>query len=143
MCVEISSYGPDEFTKLRVIAAPRVTEGRSVFLDNATGLSAEKQDAVGEQGGFFDIMGDEHDRGSGAFPDRKELLLKAPSGYRVKSAEGFIHQEYLRGYRQRSCNADTLFLATGQLTGKPRFKTGETDEPEHFAGPLDPLCPVE
>jgi hypothetical protein len=139
MRVEVSSYRPDEIAKLCVVAASRVTEGWSVFLHNATRFSAEKQDAVGEQGCFFDVVRNEHDRRSRALPDRKQLLLKTSSRYRVERAEGFIHQEYIRRYRQRSCNADALFLSTGELSGKARFKPGEADEPEHLAGAFDPL----
>ena len=94
----------------RGAAMSTVTEGPSV----APG-PAERNDAVGEQDAFVDVVGDQHDGLLVLLPDALDLVLQRGARQRVERAERFVEQQHLRVHRQRARHRDALPHAAGKL----------------------------
>lgn len=84
-------------------------------------------------------MGNQEHRLGGTLPHLQEQLLHLLAGEGIQCAEGFIHQQHPRVGGQRTSQAHTLLLPTGQLPDTPAAKPGKVNQGEHFAGLLFPL----
>jgi hypothetical protein len=60
---------------------------------HATGVGIEHEDAVAEEDGFIEVVGDEDDGDIDIFPDVEEVGLHLAAGLGIECAEGFVHEE--------------------------------------------------
>ena len=97
-----------------------------------------KRNAGAEKHGFVKVVGDK-DGGLTELTDESgEFFLKIGAGDGIEGAEWLVEQNDRRISRERTRDTDTLTLAAGKLVRKSVGESAwiETDEPEHFAGPL-------
>ena len=78
---------------------------------------AKEDNAITQQDGLVNVVGDEEDRGAQGLLNATELALEISADQRVEGSEGFIHQEDIGTVCQRSCDADALALAARKLCG--------------------------
>src|SRR5215831_10418868 len=88
-------------------------------------------DAVGDQHGFVEIVGDEQYRLARAHMDLQQLLLHGFAGLGVKRPERLVHQQDLRIDRQRPGDAYTLLHPAGQLVRAAVLRRPEARSEEH------------
>src|SRR5438876_193909 len=60
----------------------------------------------------------------------------------VQSADGLVHEQEIRVYRERACDGGPLLHAAGQLGGVVPGEVGEPDERQHLVHPGGPRRPV-
>ena len=78
---------------------------------------AKEDNAITQQNGLVNVVGDEEDRGAQGLLNATELALEVSADQRVEGSEGFIHQEDVGTVCQCSCDADALALAARKLRG--------------------------
>ena len=94
------------------------------------GIAAQHDDAVGEQHGFFDVVGHDEDgagRDSLVVPQFQQFAAEVLRGEHVERGEGLVHEEDLRLDNQRAGKADALPHAAGELLGVGGSKAVEAD----------------
>jgi len=94
----------------------------------------EESDALAEEKGFADVVGDEDDGFVEAPGEGPEFALKFGTGNRIEGAEGLVHQEN-RGIGSKSpSDADSLALTAGEFARAACGEFGriETDQAEQF-----------
>ena len=78
---------------------------------------AQEGNAITQQDGLVDVVGNEEDRGAQGLLNATKLALEVGAYQRVKRTEGFVHQENVCTVCQGSCNTDTLALTARKLGG--------------------------
>ena len=109
-----------------------LTEIQAQALDDLPGVWRQQNQVRGEKYCFFNIVGNQEYGFGGALPDLQQQLLHLFAGEGVEGAERFVHQQHARIGGERTGQADTLLLATGQLPDPPIFETGKVHQCEHF-----------
>src|SRR5258708_35602480 len=106
---------------------------------NMRGVAAEYDDAVGEDDGFFNIVGNDENRARGNFvtePEFEELAAKSLRGEDVQRGERLVHKEHFGLDDECAGDTDTLLHATGEFLGIGNFKTVEADGVNDAQGAL-------
>ena len=108
--------------------------GRSIVDDAADvtghavrGAAGHHDDAVGEEDGLLDRVGDEHHGRLGLDVDALELGLQIRPGERVERAERLVHQQHRGLVREHAGDRDALLHAAGELAGVLVGEAGEAD----------------
>ena len=105
-------------------------------------VGRQDEDAVGEQDGFFDVVGDDEHRACGevvARPEGEELGAEVLGGEDVERGERFVHEQRVGFDDERACEADALAHAAGELFGVGGFETVEADEVDGAFGAVAAL----
>ena len=98
---------------------------------DAAGVGTEHEDAVGEEDGFLDVVGDdEHRLGGevGAAPQLEELAAEVLGGEDVEGGERLVHEERVGFDDERAGEADALAHAARELLGVRGLEAVEADE---------------
>ena len=99
------------------------------------GIAAEHDDAVGEQDGFFNVVGDQEDGLGGhglVGPELEQFTAQVFGGEHVEGAEGLVHEEDFGLDDQGAGKADALLHAAGQFLGIGGFEAVQADRVEHL-----------
>src|SRR3954471_22763654 len=99
--------GPDV-----LLAGGRPVEADGDNLPDGAGAAAHHRDALAEEDGLLDVVGDEDDGRAGALPDAHQLLLEPLARLRVEGTEGLVHEQHARLVGQRPRDGDPLLHAT-------------------------------
>jgi len=102
---------------------------------DVAGIAAEHDDAIGEQDGFFNVVGDQEDGLGGhglVGPELEQFRAEVLGGEHVEGAEGLVHEENLRLDDEGAGKADALLHAAGELLGVSSFKAVEADGVKHL-----------
>ena len=121
----VNELGEDER-----LAVARLREGDAEIDADMAGIAAEHDDAVGQQDGFFDVVGYEKDGAGGdglLLPQLQEFAAEVLRGEHVEGGEGLVHEKDLRLNNERAGKADTLPHAAGELLGEGGLKAVQTD----------------
>src|SRR2546426_9721166 len=121
---------PLESHELRARALARMREGHVHDLLDGAGLCGHDHDAVGEEDGLRDAVGDEDHGLLVLLPDPQELLLHDLARLRVQRPEGLVHQEHRGVVGQRPRDGHPLLHAAGKLARVLALVLGEADERE-------------
>jgi hypothetical protein len=95
--------------------------------DLLDGAMVENGDAVGEEGGFLLVVGDEQGR---EFADRLKFLqplTQFPAYFGIEGAEGFVQEQDTGVGGQSPCEGNTLPLASGDLLREAATEAFELD----------------
>ena len=98
------------------------------------GIAAQNHNAIGQQHGFFNIVGDDEDGlGGHGFlsPQLQQFTAQVLGGQHVEGAEWLIHKQDFGLNHQRAGKADALLHAAGELLGICAFKTIEANSIQH------------
>ena len=104
---------------------------------DASGVGREHEDAIGEQDGFFDVVGDDEHGAGGevvACPEREELGAEVFGGEHVERGERFVHEEGVGFDDEGAGEADALAHAAGELFGVGGLEAVEADEVDGVFG---------
>ncbi|MCY1440141.1 hypothetical protein D9M71_564030 [compost metagenome] len=104
--------------------------------DGGRGAVAHHHDAVGEQHGLVDVVGDHDHRVAEVGVDLHQRVLQVGAGQRVEGAERFVHQQHLGLHGQRPADADALLHAAGDLAGALVAGVGHVHQVEVVLDPL-------
>jgi hypothetical protein len=99
------------------------------------GIAAQHDDAVGQQDGFFNVVGDEEDGLGGhglVGPQLQQFAAQVLGREHVERGEGLVHEEHFRLDDQGAGKADALLHAAGQLFGVGGLKAVQADRVEHL-----------
>ena len=113
-----------------------------ILADAGGGAVGHHHDAVREQHGFVDIMGDHHHGGVKLRLDLHHRILEAGTGKRVERAERLVHQQHAGLHRNGAGDADALLHAARNLAGPLGRGMGHVDQFEIVVHPLLALCPA-
>ncbi len=97
---------------------------------DVAGIAAEDDDAVGEQDGFFDVVGDDEDGLGGdglLLPELEQFAAQVFGGEHVERGEGLVHEEDFRLDDQGAGEADALPHAAGEFFGVGGLEAVEAD----------------
>lgn len=109
---------------------------------DAPGIGGQHEDAVGEEHGLFDVVGDDQDRldrRAVSFPQLDKLAAQVLRGQHVERGEWLVHQQRVRLGDDRAGETDPLPHAAGQFLrvgGVEAVKADQVDRPERALGPL-------
>ena len=98
-------------------------------LHDAAGIGAHDEDAVGEVGGFFEVVGDEEDGDVYLAPDLQKVALHLRAGLGIERAEGLVHDEDARFVGEGTSDGDALLHAAGEFM---RIRILELREADHL-----------
>ena len=84
--------------------------------DGNDAAGVQENNAIGEQEGFANVVGDQHDSFCHVGGQAEDLALEFGAGDRVEGAEGFVHEKNLRISSESPGHTDALALAAGQLS---------------------------
>ena len=99
------------------------------------GILAQHDDAVGQQHGLFDVVGDHEHRARGhlvALPKLQQFTAQVLGGEHVQRGERLIHEEHFRLDHQGARKTHPLFHAAGEFLGIGVFETVEADGVENL-----------
>ena len=102
---------------------------------DVAGIAAEHDDAIGQQHGFFNVVGDDEDGlGGHGFlgPQLQQFAAQVLGGEHVERGERLVHEEHFRLDDQGARKADALPHAAGKLLGIRGLEAVETDRVEHL-----------
>ena len=100
------------------------------------GAFGQHRDAVAEQDGLVDVVGDEHDGLVQLALELQELLLQLGPHDRVDGAERLVHQQHGGIGGEGSRHTDALLLAARQLRRVPvGVRRAEPDQLEQLQRP--------
>ena len=97
-------------------------------------IAPQHNDAVGEQDGFFNVVGDDEDAPGGhglLGPELEEFAAQVLGRENVERGEGLIHEQDLRLDDQGPGKADPLLHAAGEFLRIGRFEAVQADGVEH------------
>jgi hypothetical protein len=97
---------------------------------NDAGVATEDNDAVGEQDGLFNVVGDDEDgfcRNGLLLPEFEQLGAKILRGEDVEGGEGLVHEEDFGLDYEGACESDALAHAAGEFLGVRGLEAVETD----------------
>ena len=98
-------------------------------------VAAEDDDAVGQQDGFFNVVGDDEDGLGGhglVGPQLQQFRTEVFGGQYVEGAEWLVHEQDFRFDDQGAGKADALLHAAGKLLRIGGFEAVEADSVEHL-----------
>src|SRR5690625_1635624 len=121
-----------EFEACLQVDISRLGEVHRQDLVDAPGARRHLDDAVAEEHGLGDVVGDEHDGRIRLHDDALQLEVHPLTGERVQRTERLVHEEELRFGAQRTRDGGALAHTTGQL---PRIRALEALE-AHELGEL-------
>ena len=101
---------------------------------DAAGISAEHDDAVGEQHGLLDVVGDDEDGLGGdllAPPELEQFAAQVLGGEDIEGGERLVHEEDFGLDDEGAGKADALLHAAGEFLGIGGLEAIETDGVEH------------
>src|SRR6266478_2622155 len=133
LVIRLRKDAVDRIDQLEEVDAFAVARMRNVNFEvrvNMRGVAAEYDDAVGEDDGFFNIVGNDENRARGNFvtePEFEELAAKSLRGEDVQRGERLVHKEHFGLDDECAGDTDTLLHATGEFLGIGNFKTVEAD----------------
>jgi hypothetical protein len=110
--------------------------GNPDLFDDGGRSRGEHENAVGEEYGFLDVVGDEDDALPFDAVDLQQLVLEKLAGLSVERTEGLIHQEDIGPSRQRAGDGDTLAHAAGDAVDIKIGEIGQAHQVEIVAGDL-------
>ena len=98
------------------------------------GRMSKQGNAVAEEKGFAEIVGDEDDSFAEAAGEGAEFALKLGAGDGIEGAEGLVHQKNRRIGGKGTSDADTLALAAGEFAraAAGKFSRIKSDEAEQL-----------
>ena len=102
---------------------------------DVAGIAAQHDDAVGQQHGFFNVVGDQEDGLGGhglVGPQLQQFAAQVLGGEHVERGEGLVHEEDFGLDDQGAGKADALLHAAGELLGIGGLKAVEADRVEHL-----------
>ena len=99
----------------------------------------ERDDAVCQQNGFVDVVGDENDGLFFLRPDRLDLGLQLGAGKRIKRRQRLVEQQHLRIHGKRAGDRNALAHAAGKLR---RLAVRSVAQPNHVDVMRDALAPL-
>ena len=94
----------------------------------SAGVCGQDINALGQEDGFFHIMGNHENADSGALPQVQHKLLHGFLGLHVQGTEGFIHQHNLGTGSQGTGNGNSLLHSPGEFLGQ---RPGKFCQPHH------------
>ena len=106
---------------------------------DVAGVAAEDDDAVGEEDGFFDVVGDDEDGLGGhglVGPELEEFGAEVFGGEDVEGGEGLVHEEDFGLDDEGAGEADALAHAAGEFFGEGGLEAVEADGVEHAEAAL-------
>ena len=109
---------------------------------DAAGIFAEHDDAIGEQHGLLDVVGDDEDGlGGNGFlaPELEQFAAKILGGKDIEGGERLVHEKDFGLDDQGAGKADALLHAAGELLGIGLLEAVETDGVEDFEAALAAL----
>ena len=83
-------------------------------------MAAQNDDAVGQQNGFLNIVGDEENAAGGNFlaePQLQQLAAQVLGGENVERGKRLIHEKDFGFHGQRARETHALFHAAGEFFG--------------------------
>ena len=104
------------------------------------GSRSHDADLVRHGKGFVLIVGDEHRSDALALEDIAHFQRKPLAQINVQIGEGFVEQDQLRAWRQRSCQRDPLLLTTREFMRIAVALTTEADRGQQFTHPAPTLA---
>src|SRR6266481_1569305 len=122
--------GVNELDEARGLAVSRLSDVHREISVNVSGVAAEDDDAVGENDGFFNIVGDDENGAGGDFvfePELEQLAAERFAGEHVERGEGLVHEQDFGLDDESARDANALLHAAGKLFGVGGFKTVESD----------------
>jgi hypothetical protein len=102
---------------------------------DVAGIAAQHDDAVGQQHGFFNVVGDDEDGLGGhglVGPQLQQFAAQVLGGQHVERGERLVHEEDFGLDHQGAGKAHALPHAAGELLGIGGFKAVEADRVEHL-----------
>ena len=106
----------DELGEGFALAVARMLQGHLEVGANHARVASEDDDAVGQQDGFFDIVGDQKDglgRNGLLLPQLEQFAAQVLCGEYVERGEGLVHEEYFRLDDESTGEADALAHTAG------------------------------
>ncbi len=106
------------------------------------GIAAQDDDAVGQQDGFFDVVGDDEDGRVGIFlpgPELQQFAAQVLGGEHIQRGERLVHEENFGLHHQRAGKADALLHAAGEFLGIGALEAVQADRVEHVQAALAAL----
>ena len=101
---------------------------REFGAEGRAGSGLERNDPVGEQDRFIDVVGDEDDGLLFLRPDRLDLGLQLGAGEGVERRQRLVEQQHFGIQRERARDGDALAHAAGELG---RLAVGRVRQPDH------------
>jgi hypothetical protein len=98
-------------------------------------VAAQDDDAVGQQDGFFNVVGDDEDGLGGhglVGPQLQQFAAQVLGGQHVERAEWLVHEQHFGFDDQGAGKADALLHAAGELLGIGCFEAVQADRVEHL-----------
>src|SRR4051812_10550457 len=99
--------------EFRAIDIARSWENDVQLLADAAWMGREEDHAVGEAGGFANVVGDEEDRLLAGLPDLLHVTVELLASHGVESGEWLVHQEHAGIWGKRAGECHTLPHAAG------------------------------
>ena len=114
------------------IATPARSRQRDLdlFLQRRPGAGAHDADAVGQDDGLADVVGDEQHRARGALLDGRQLVLQDRPRLCIERGEGLVHEQDRALADQRAGDLDALLHAARELRGELVALLAQPDEVE-------------
>ena len=113
---------------------------------DAAGIFAEHDDAIGEQHGFLDVVGDDEDglgRDGFLAPELQQFTAQILGGEDIEGGEGLVHEKDFGLDDQGPGKADALLHAAGEFLGIGLLEAVEADGVEDFEAALAALEGVD
>ena len=132
----------DQLRERRRLAVARLRQRDPEIGADVAGIAAQHDDAVGQQHGLFDVVGDEEDGPGGdglLLPQLQQFAAQVLRGEHVERGERLVHEEDFRLDHQRAREADALLHAAGEFLGIGGLEAVETDGVEHAQAALAAL----
>ena len=109
---------------------------------DVAGIAAQHDDAIGQQHGFFNVVGHDEDGlgGHGLLgPQLQQFAAQVLGRQHVESGEGLVHEEHFRLDDQSAGKADALAHAAGEFLGIGGLEAVQADRVEHLHAALAAL----
>ena len=106
------------------------------------GIAPQHDDAVGQQDGFLNVVGDEEDGLGGhglVGPQLQQLAAQVLGGEHVEGGERLVHEEHFRLDDQGAGKADALLHAAGEFLGIGGLKAVQAHRIQHLHAALAAL----
>ena len=117
------------------LAVARARHGEREVGANAAGVFAQHDDAVGQQHGLLNVVGDDEDGlgGNGLLaPELQQFAAQVLGGEHVESGEWLVHEEDFGFDDEGAGKADALLHAAGEFLGIGLLEAVEADGVENF-----------
>ena len=127
----------DESFESRSLFASRARHVHLHLAADGAGIRAENHDAVGEEHGLFDVVGDQQNalgRESALLPEIADFTAEVLGGKDVERAERLVHHQHVGLHHEGAGEADALAHAAGELLGIGAFKAFEANHAERAEG---------